>query len=92
MGGRWTDAWVKASDKWVRRHNRARMCLFTPMKVVGGPVDSKECGTIRTTKGTFVETGEDFVIVDNWKDRDVAHRALDKYWVGTTVFRKGKSG
>ena len=36
VGGRWTDAWVKAEDKWVRRHNRARMCLFTPMKVVGG--------------------------------------------------------
>ena len=50
---------VGQSDKWelrndavlVRAHAKPRECLFTPMKVAGGPKDGNKIGRARVTFG-----------------------------------------
>ena len=59
--------------------------MYTPFKVPKGPPRDARLGSVRVTKGTFVD-GEDFVIHDHWGSVDAAHRDLGKPWRGTTCF------
>ena len=38
------------------------------------------------TEGVFDESGEKFIIVDDWKNPKSAHRKLEGPWTGTTTF------
>ena len=40
------------------------------------------------TVGRYVNTGEDFKIIDNWSQPENAHRMLAGLWVGTTTYRE----
>ena len=44
--------------------------------------------TKRITKGTYVGTGEEFVIVDDYADPNCAHRILKNAWIGTTLIHE----
>ena len=49
-----SDAWeAKDGRLLVRRHNKWRECLFTPMKVVGGPRAAEELQGYRCIIGRF---------------------------------------
>ena len=50
-----------------------------------GPTRGSCLSSTRVTRGTF-SNGEDFVIVDNWKSKDCAHRLLAREWTGSTSF------
>ena len=84
---------VGQSDKWelrndavlVRAHAKPRECLFTPMKVAGGPKVGNKIGRTRVTFGQF-EDGEKFTMRDDWKKSDEPHRRLRSAWTGYTVF------
>ena len=58
------------------------------MKVMGGPTSGSQCSKTRTTRGTFIDTGEQFHITDDWKNPDMAHEDMKGYWTGTTTFNK----
>ena len=38
------------------------------------------------TEGVFDDTGQEFIVVDDWKDKRDAHRKLERPWTGTTTF------
>ena len=40
----------------------------------------------RTTEGVYDESGEEFIIIDDWNDARCAHRRLSGSWTGTTTF------
>ena len=69
----------------VRIHDRPRRGLFTPMRVDGSPPARALAGT-RRTEGRFLDTGEQFTIVDEWRGRRDPHRNLARPWVGKIVF------
>ena len=46
--------------------------------------------TKRITKSTFVGTGEEFIIVDDYADPNCAHRSLVNAWIGTTIIHEEK--
>ena len=79
-----SDFWVKGGDDWRRKHLKKRVCLFTPMKVVGGPSNSADVGDIRITMGT-TKSGRKFVIKDLWKEQNEPHRRVEEF-VGETWF------
>ena len=80
------DSWLRAGDsgEWLRAHRTPRRGLFTPHKVSGGPKPDVVMLTRRTTRGRYLGTGEEFVIVDDYADPVNAHRILANAWVGTT--------
>ena len=80
-----SDRWLE-DDDWTRVHTKPRLCLFTPMKVAGGPKGSNEVGRSRTTHGEYAD-GEKFIIEDDWISVDNPHRKLKGWWTGYTVFR-----
>ena len=69
----------------VRIHDRPRRGLFTVMRVDGSPPARALAGT-RRTEGRFLDDGERFTIVDEWRGRPDPHRDLARAWVGKTVF------
>ena len=77
------DTWGK--DGITRTHNRERYCLFTPMKVAGGPKNGAAIGDVRVTKGVY-SNGMDFCHIDRWKTAKDPHRAMLLPWRGTTSF------
>ena len=68
-----------------RRHAKPRRELFTPMRVDGRPPAAALASTRRTT-GTFLDTGEEFLVVDEWTARSTAHRDMGRWWTGETIF------
>ena len=86
--GRGGDSWGKRGHKseWMRIHMRPRKCLFTPFRVPKGPGNGVKIGPYRRTAGKFVDTGETFIIHDEWIHGKSAHRELDRAWVGRTTF------
>ena len=87
--GKIKDAWVtRENGKWERRHAIPRRALFTPFKVPGGPSKNVQFQYLRLTVGRYVNTGEDFRIVDNWSQPENAHIMLAGSWVGTTTYRE----
>ena len=80
-----SDDWSHEGLYVVRRHDRLRRELFTPSRVDGHP-PIKMLTSTRITEGSFVDSGEPFCVVDNWKNLKDAHRNLGKAWVGTTRF------
>ena len=84
---------VQHSDSWdtedgrlfVRRHDKMRECLFTPMKVAGGPKAAEELQGYRCTIGRY-KSGQIFKIVDDWKLSKTPHQRLQEAWSGHTIF------
>ena len=89
LEGKPKDNWVtRQNGKWERRHAIPRRALFTPFKVPGGPCKNTQFQYLRMTVGRYVNTGEDFKIIDNWSQPENAHRMLAGLWVGTTTYRE----
>ena len=81
-----SDSWeAKDGRLFVRRHNKWRECLFTPMKVAGGPKAAEELQGYRCTIGRF-RSGQSFKIVDNWKTPKAPHQRLQEAWSAHTIF------
>ena len=40
-------------ENWIRRHQKQMMCLFTKIKVAGGPINAAAVGNTRVTVGQF---------------------------------------
>ena len=68
---------------WRRCHSRWRDSLFTLLKAPGGPRDTSFLAPFRITKGVKLD-GSKFVIEDNWKQPEHAHRVLPFDWRGHT--------
>ena len=68
-----------------RRHVKPRRTLFTPGRVEGAPPASALTPT-RVTIGRYVDSGEQFTIVDSWRSRSDAHLDLGRWWTGESCF------
>ena len=80
------DRWEQTGNMSFQRiHNKPRTCLFTPMRVAGGPINAAAVGDTRVTTGTFGD-GRTFTYVDSWKNSNHPHRALRREWTGQTRF------
>ena len=74
----------------IRKHNKVREALFTPMKVAKGPVSADKVGTYRYTvvprydcEGKFILSVR--VFIDNWKEASFPHKRVHPY-MGWTLF------
>jgi len=73
-----------------RVHVRPRVELFIPLRVSGAP-SAKSILSARITIGKFVDSNNPkdiFVLADSWTCRGTAHKALQKPWIGRTIFIK----
>ena len=82
------DVWINIGEDgvWRRRHSVGRRSLFTPSGTAGSPRRPSSLSGKRTTEGIYEDDGEEFIIVDDWKDARYAHRRLSRSWTGTTTF------
>ncbi len=85
--GVYGDGWVNDGDFIVRRHEQARSCLFTPVRVPGAP-STNTISSVRISVGRFCDTGSSFKVVDSWKSPSTARRNLGACWTGATYFCK----
>ena len=83
-GGR-GDTWEEAERIAVRVHRQPRRALFTLLRVRGAP-PGKALTPERITRGTYLDSGEEFEITDTWTSRGYAHRQLKAAWTGATEF------
>ena len=67
------------------RHERPRALLMTPPRV-DGVTPLRALVATRRTRGTFLDDGEMFEIVDQWTSRTSAHEDLGRRWIGSTTF------
>ena len=65
-------------------HLKPRNCLFTPLKIPGGPKFADGVGDLRVTTGKY-KSGKDFVKRDLWKTAQNPHRRIEEF-TGETVF------
>ena len=79
------DVWIRDGHKLIREHIRPRDTLFTPIRVEGSP-PAKTLSDVRITRGKFIDTQEEFEVIDSWRTRRTAHRSLGQRWTGTTSF------
>ena len=79
------DGWTQNGETLARTHSRPRAQMFTPMRVTGSP-PAKTLTSTRITTGVYVDNGEAFRIVDEWRGRGDCHRDLQRPWTGTTQF------
>ena len=79
------DQWKLDAHGWTRFHRKSRCCLFTPMKVPGGPTNHKDVGEFRITPGKFL-SGEPFNHIDKWRTTSEPHANLGEAWSGHTKF------
>ena len=79
------DQWTQGEEFLTRSHARPRSQLFTPMRVDGSP-PAKSLTSTRVTTGSYVDTGEQFKVVDEWRGRGECHRDLGRAWTGSTKF------
>ena len=86
-----SDSWEKLNEQarrrgnWIRRHDKPRGALFTPMKIAGGPTQASRVASQRITIGVYAN-GEKFHLVDDWKCAAEPHRRMPRPWTGTTIF------
>ena len=59
------------------QHYSDRQALSTPCGTKGSPARPSKLIGRRVTKGKFTATGEDSIIIDDWKNRKEAHRMLE---------------
>jgi hypothetical protein len=87
---RGVDSWMTGGvrGEWKRAHRTPRRALFTPHRVAGGPGRDAIMLTKGITKGTYVGTGEEFTIVDDYADPNCAHRIMPNAWIGTTLIHE----
>ena len=84
--GKGVDYWgIKDAELLVRVHRKPRSCLFTPMKVAGGPSNAASVGACRVTVGRYGD-GTSFRRVDDWKVASIPHQPMRREWTGTTTF------
>ena len=85
---RGVDSWIDQGiqGKWLRAHRTPRRSLFTPHRVSGGPAAGVKLLGKRITRGTFVGSGERFIVTDSYHDPNLAHRVLGNAWIGTSEF------
>ena len=83
--GKPVDSWQQDAMGPIRVHGRPRRCLFTPMRVEGAP-PARALTATRVTRGTYLNSGKAFEVVDNWTTRSTAHAELREPWVGHTKF------
>ena len=62
--------------------------MFTPHRVAGRPGQNDKLQKVRITIGTFVASGEQFKIEDQYSEPRAAHLMLKHAWVGTSEFRE----
>ena len=62
--------------------------MFTPHRVSGGPGRGIKLEKARITIGTFVESGEQIKIQDQYTEPRAAHMMLEHAWVGILEFRE----
>ena len=80
------DYWgIKDAELFVRVHRKPRSCLFTPMRVAGGPSNAASVGACRVTVGRYGD-GTSFRRVDDWKVASIPHQPMRREWTGTTTF------
>ena len=83
------DRWeLRDGQMWVRTHYKQRHCIFTPLKVAGGPKTATQLNEVRLTIGKY-NNGEDLVTQDNWKVSAEPHRRLGQELTGYTIFIAG---
>ena len=81
------DKWTSDSQMgtWSIIHHQPRMTLFTPSKSWRGPQAIWILAGRRITEGRFIN-GDDFTLIDDWKDQVQSHRCLKQPWIGRTTF------
>lgn len=79
------DEWKQDAQCLIRWHNEARTKMFSLFQAAGCPSISQLTST-RITHGTYVDTGEAFMIQDNWTCRGTQWRDLRRPWTGRIVF------
>ena len=70
----------------MMQHRSERRALFTPFCVPRGPRCDEEFEMQRLTVCQD-KAGETFVVTDNWRLGENAHRVLDFGWTGCTYFK-----
>ena len=71
-------------------HQIPSRAMFTPHRVSGGPGRDIKLDKARVTIGTFVASGEQFKIEDQYTEPRAAHMMLEHAWVGTSEFRPSR--
>ena len=69
----------------IFEHERPRTTLMTPSRV-NGVAPLKALVAARRTRGVFIDNGEEFEIVDQWRAKASAHEDLGRRWIGSTAF------
>ena len=59
--------------------------MFTPCRSNGAPL-AETLESVRITEGRYVDEGEVFKRLDDWRDQAVAHLDLGRAWIGSTRF------
>ena len=85
------DDWHSRGEdgQWIRLHATPRRALFTPCRVARGPTHPDNLMCTRITQGVDSQ-GRPFVIEDDWRESEQAHRVLELPWTGCTTFRTRK--
>ena len=79
------DHWEEDEFMVTRVHLKPRFSRFTPLRVEAAP-PVRTLTASRVTCGKFIDTGEDFAVIDNWTNRSSAHACSARAWTGTTKF------
>ena len=80
-----SDHWHEDEATVSHSHNRPSLQLFTPARINGQP-PAEALASTRQTTGKYLDTGEEFKVVYDWRNRKTAHRSLGSWWTGSTVF------
>ena len=59
--------------------------MFTPCRVARGPAHPDLLQSLRRTVGIDIN-GDQFVVVDDWRSPECAHRVRELPWTGVTTF------
>ena len=83
----WAESRVPGSTIILREHSAARMELYTPSGswTNGCPDKVGNLSALRKTVGRYA-SGKEFVIEDNWKRPERAHREFAEEWTGHAEF------
>ena len=80
-----TGEWAVSGNEVVMRHDRPRRQLFTPIRVRGAP-PAKGLLSARITTGVYLDTGEEFQLTDNLRNKARANAELERHWIGRSKF------
>lgn len=81
------DSWEERCEKgkWIRKHNKWRDTLFTPLELSDGLDNAVRLSPLRVTVGVY-SNGERFHRIDKWQKQVNAHKRTDQPWKGETTF------